>query len=223
MNQKIKLLLQVGIINTIRFNTRYFGMSSLLKPKVLIARNVVLKKTSGQINIVEGKRISNIGFSTNLAYSGRNNRTVFYNDGVLNIYGHISIFNGSSLIVRPNAELSIGDNFSMSQCSVIQAYKKITIGKDCTVSWDCLIMDSDTHPILDLEKKNILNSNMDIVLGDHIWLCSGVKVFKGSNIPKNCVVGAGSVITKKLEKSNAVYVNNTAIKENITFDTSRTF
>lgn len=111
----------------------------------------------------------------------------------------------------------------MSQCSIIQAYKKISIGRDCTVSWDCLIMDSDTHPILDKDKKNVLNPNQDIEISDHVWLCSGVKVFKGSSIPQNCIVGSGSVITKKLNKCNAIYVNNIAVKESITFDTTRTF
>ena len=40
-------------------------------------------------------------------------------------------------------------------------------------------------------------------------------ILKGAYIPENSVVAAGSVITKKLETSNAVYVNDDVKRERV--------
>ena len=217
----LRFLLEIGIINTFVFNIKYFGFISIFKPKILIARNVKLMKLKGKILLSGNNKISHIGFSENLVCCGRKNRTVFFNEGDLIINGHFSVFKGCSIIIRQNASLIIGKDFSMSQCSTIQAYKSISIGSNCTISWDCLIMDSDTHPIIDQNSGQIINNNDSIIISDHVWICSDVKILKGAVVPRNCILGTGSIVTKKLSSENSIYVNNAIVKEKITFDTKK--
>lgn len=42
-------------------------------------------------------------------------------------------------------------------------YKHIKFDKDMQFFWDCLVMDSDTHIIMD-EQGNCINPNKEIVL-----------------------------------------------------------
>lgn len=70
---------------------------------------------------------------------------------------------------------------------------------------DLVIRTSDTHTIYDINTKEILNPNQDVLINDHVWLSTGAKVLKGSVIPKNCVVGAGAIITKKIYRRKYNY------------------
>lgn len=106
------------------------------------------------------------------------------------------------MIVRGLLEL--GDHFAISASSVISFYKHISFGRDIQFSWDCLVMDSDTHYIFN-EKGCVINKNKEIVFGDNIWIGYRTTVLKGSLIPNNCVIGANSLVCgSKFEPSTIV-------------------
>ena len=98
----------------------------------------------------------------------------------------------------------MGDNFAISACSTINCYKSIIFGKDIQFSWDCLVMDCDTHKIYD-ENQNVMNPAKEIVFEDHIWIGCGATILKGAHIPSDCVIAAQSVITpKRLDSSTII-------------------
>ena len=100
----------------------------------------------------------------------------------------------------------IGDNFAISASSSILCYKKILFGKDIQFSWDCLVMDSDTHSIYDLN-SSLVNPSEGIVFEDKIWVGCRCTILKGSHIPSNTVIGACSCVTgQKGMESNSIIV-----------------
>lgn len=132
--------------------------------------------------------------------------------------GRTQFGHGSKISVGKNGTLIIGDNFKISAESAIAAHNRIEFGGNCLLSWEILIMDSDFHCIKD-QSGNKINESKSIIIGDHVWIGCRSTILKGTEIPKNCVIGANSVLNKKLEKEDAIYAGSPVkvIKENITW------
>lgn len=94
---------------------------------------------------------------------------------------------------------------------------KCVIGRDCLFSSEIVIRSGDSHSIFD-ESGIRINPAKDVIIGDHVWIGYRVLVTKGAMIQNDCVVGTGSVVTRKTEKgSNVVLAGVPAkhVKEHI--------
>ena len=129
--------------------------------------------------------------------------------GRLEFKGEAHIGRGSRIFVARGGNLILGDNFAISASSTILCYKKMIFGNDIQFSWDCLVMDSDTHSIYD-EEGNRFNEDKQIIVGNKVWIGCGVTVLKGSVIPNNCVIGAKSVVSTNNFLSDSIIVGNPA-------------
>lgn len=119
---------------------------------------------------------------------------------------------GEIYLDSTNAKIMIGDRVGMSS-TCLRAKTAITIGNDVNIGGDCLIMDSDTHPIdyikrrknyvcakpdlLDKEKAE-LNPSAPIVIEDDVWIGARCQILKGVTIGARSVIAAGSVVTKNI-------------------------
>lgn len=63
------------------------------------------------------------------------------------------------------------------------------------------------HPILPELREKAYQYNAPVKIGKCVWLGAGVIVLPGVEIGDNCVIGAGSVVTKNIP-SNCVAVGN---------------
>ncbi|WP_172665965.1 hypothetical protein [Flammeovirga sp. OC4] len=93
----------------------------------------------------------------------------------------------------------------------------ISVGSNALFSHNIELWASDTHSIIDCKSQERLNLDAPIVLGDNIWLGSGVKVLKGVRILNNNIVGIGSIVSKSILENNVLSVGipNTIVKRNI--------
>lgn len=101
--------------------------------------------------------------------------------------------------------------------------ESLKIGNDCLFSWGIKLRTSDGHSVVDLKTSKAINLPEDIVIGDHVWIGEDVKFLKGSIIPNNCVVGSGSIVTKKFSDENVVIAGCPAriMRRGITWDRRR--
>lgn len=98
--------------------------------------------------------------------------------------------------------------------STIVCRKKITLSDDCLISWDVLIMDTDFHKIYDNSQCRV-NDDCEIIIGKHCWIGCRSLVLKGSTIPNNSIIAAGSIVTTHEENENTIYSSfGRIIKEN---------
>jgi acetyltransferase-like isoleucine patch superfamily enzyme len=94
---------------------------------------------------------------------------------------------------------------------------KIEIGSNCLFGPNVEILGSDTHSIYDSE-GNFINPEKPVIIKDHVWVGSHVKILKGATIGSNSVIGLGSIVTKNVpDKSIAAGNPAKIIKENITW------
>lgn len=129
--------------------------------------------------------------------------------GLLTFKGKAHIGNGSKIYVASCGQLILGDNFAISAATQLNCYKRICFGTDIQFSWDCLVMDSDTHKIFD-ESGNVINEARDIILGNRIWIGCRSTILKGTVVPDHCVIGAGSLVSGKKFDSNTIIVGSPA-------------
>ena len=138
-----------------------------------------------------------------------NNQTVLKVKGTLEFSGFAHIGRGAKIIVGEDGKLELGNNFAISDSFTISCRKHIKFGRDIQFSWDCLVMDSDTHSVVD-DEGNRINNDRDVIFGDKIWVGNGCMILKGTEIPNNCVIGARSVVSGKIFEPNSIIVGNPA-------------
>ena len=148
-----------------------------------------LKITRGSSFIFNGKISSSGFFKIEIAKNAK-----------LTISGNITLKSGTIIGVRKNARLTIDDGcFFNRNCSII-CREEITIGKNCLFGESVKIYDND-HKLFagKIYKDEYITSS--IVIEDECWIANDVNILKGSYIPKNTVVGAMSLVNKRLEQS----------------------
>lgn len=121
-----------------------------------------------------------------------------------------------------NTELTIGEDFSCEGVEIPMQCEfdlKVKIGNDCQFSHDVVIQPSDSHSIIDLKTRTVVNKGRDITIGNHVWFCPYSRVHKGCTVPDNCVIGVNSFVIKSLTEANTVNVGVPAlpVKKGITW------
>jgi acetyltransferase-like isoleucine patch superfamily enzyme len=93
---------------------------------------------------------------------------------------------GSSL-----ARLRIGDNTHVGDRTEIHCGHEVSIGADCAISWDVVILDRDYHALDTGDEQR-----RAVTIGDHVWIGCRAIVLKGVTIGAGAVVAAGAVVTE---------------------------
>lgn len=89
-------------------------------------------------------------------------------------------------------------NTGICKISCREKKTSITIGSDCLLANNVMILTSDGH---DIYQDNIrINHAADVIINNHVWLAENVMVLKGVHIEDDCVIGANSVVTGQHEK-----------------------
>lgn len=141
-------------------------------------------------------------------------KTVINSDFVSNMVG---LYQRTIIVARYGGRISIGSGCGISG-STIYAMKEIVIGDNVLIGGNCKIIDNDFHPLP--ASQRVVQRAEDIkkcsiTIGDGSFVGANSIILKGSTLGKNCVVGAGSVVSGTFP-DNVIIAGNPAriIKEN---------
>lgn len=117
-------------------------------------------------------------------------------------------------------EIGSGTSIESMRYITFNSHTFCEVGRNCMFSSDITLWNTDAHPILDLQTKEIKNWVNGISIGNHCWLGEKSSVLKNSFIPDDCIIGYNTVVSGKLPKSHSIYAGNPAefIKSGITWD-----
>lgn len=133
------------------------------------------------------------------------------------IFGKGKILAGENLVLNSlafrieifageNAILKIGNNVYINEGVTITAVKRIEIGDYSIIGSQTIITDTDWHGFNGHPPKT-----SPVIIGKHVWICARVIILKGVTIGDNSIVGAGSLVTKNVDK-NTIVAGNPAKK-----------
>lgn len=197
----------LSLPKTLRFNFHYFPLKTALKLPVFVSHRTFLRELHGKIMLPEkvNTAMIKIGFGDVGHYDRKRSRSIWQVSGTVAFEGKASIGHGSKLSVRGN--LTLGADFNMTAESTIVCAHQISFGNDCLLSWDILIMDTDEHPIINQDGIRT-NPDKPILVGNHVWIGCKCTLLKGTEIPNNAIVAAGTLLTSAFSGENQVIGGN---------------
>ncbi|PIP91657.1 MAG: hypothetical protein COW01_01640 [Bdellovibrionales bacterium CG12_big_fil_rev_8_21_14_0_65_38_15] len=115
------------------------------------------------------------------------------------ILGENSIIgSGCTVSCNSNAIISIGKNSYIASTSILSSSQSVTIGENCSISWNVTIMDDDGHTFRNHKQVKA------ITIGNNVWIGANSIILKGVNLGDNVVVGTGSVVTKSFPNNSVI-------------------
>jgi acetyltransferase-like isoleucine patch superfamily enzyme len=116
--------------------------------------------------------------------------------------GNCAFFSGVRIECWKGAVIRIGTGTYLNRGVEIVAGGSVTIGRDCKIARDVIIMDTDQHalPNGELEIRSV-------EIGDRVWIGARAIVLKGVSIGHDSVVGAGAIVTKSVPPHSVVVGN----------------
>lgn len=133
-------------------------------------------------------------------------------NAIFEVTNQLTAFEGIKIYVNKNAHLSI-DGGTFNSSVNISCFNRIEIGRDCFISENTMIRDSDNHPIVNSEISK------PIRIGDYVFIGINVTILKGVTIGDGAVVAAGSVVASDVPSRALVGgVPAKVIKENVTWN-----
>ena len=132
----------------------------------------------------------------------KNCRFKLQNNSTIEIKSSKDFIKKLEIIMLSDQTCKIGENFFTFGCEIIFAYNpnlKVEIGDNCMFAKNILIRPSDGHSIIDINSKELLNPDMDIKIGNDVWIAGNATILKGAEIANNSIIGHGSVVTKKCD------------------------
>ena len=180
--------------------------------------NFLLKECKGTVELPAKKfaGMIKLGYGHVGIFDQHRSRGIWEVAGIVKFEGSAFLGHGSKLSIGNFGVLALGNNFTITAESSIICLKQVSFGNDCLLSWEVLIMDTDFHKIYSQE-GNLLNTDKDIIIQDHVWIGTRCTILKGAEIASNCIVAATSLVTGKLNEQGCLYGGHPAkiIKENI--------
>jgi acetyltransferase-like isoleucine patch superfamily enzyme len=213
----------INIWKTIYTNFAYLPLGLAIKFPIIIYGNVVMK-CSGKNNIIFNPKSVSIKFGILkigkqvLLSQPKNTPTFFHINGQLSINGRVNIGKGCAIEVGNNAVLALGNQLSITGDTHICCTQNITIGHDCTISWDCLIMDTNWHSIICTKTGYKYPIQKPIIIGNNVWIGCQCTILKGTELADNTIVASNSKVSKAMLEKNVLVGSNCILKRDVTWE-----
>ena len=206
------LVMLLSLPKTIIFNLKYLPLRQAIHLPILVHWNSRYRGNGRIILDSLSFAAVKLGFVDPTFPS---KQFVFVLTGSLQFKGKASIGTGCEMVIR--GELVIGDNFSCSGGTKIDAKSKSSFGDDVLIGHHCAFIDDDGHDLLVEDIK--VNYPKGYHIGNHVWFGRDCLVLKGTSTADNIIFGARSVITGHFTESSVVYAGTPIqiVKRNISW------
>ena len=121
--------------------------------------------------------------------------------------GTVFVACGTRLWAHKGGALAIGDGTVLDAGVEIIAWSSVTIGNNCYLGWDALVMDTDLHSV---GGRPLVNK--PVVIGDNVRIGARAMILKGVTIGDGAVIQPGSIVTRDVPAGAEVRPPAAAIK-----------
>jgi acetyltransferase-like isoleucine patch superfamily enzyme len=113
--------------------------------------------------------------------------------------GNVGLFNGVRFECWQDAVIQVGDGTYLNRGAEIVAARSVTIGKDCKIARDVIIMDTDQHELPGQQLQVA-----PVTIEDRVWIGARAIVLKGVRVGHDSVIAAGAVVTRSVPPHSIV-------------------
>lgn len=206
--QKIRNIYQVWIPSII-FNFHYLPFKQAVKLPILL-KKPEFRAMEGRVSIQSDKiyrGMIQLGFCRSKVFP--DNGICWYNKGEIIFKGYAHIGSNSYIVVQPTGRLEFGDDFRCSTSIKIISCVGITFGKGERIGWENIFIDSNFHPLYDIETQTFKKAYGKIEIGDYNWFSTQCFVMHSVKTPERCIFGARSTVVKSSKpESYCVHVGS---------------
>lgn len=187
-----------ALIPSIIFNFRHLPFSQAIKLPILLYKATDLGgggkyAVDGPVKfgmIILGQRIVDIYPNTGITLS---------NKGKITFKGKVCIGNDAAISVGASGKLCFGNNIIGSAALKIVCYSSISIRDNIRIGWNTQILDTNFHVLKNAEtRQHVGQGYAPIIIEDGVWIANSCKIYKGTTIPKYCVVASDTVLHSSL-------------------------
>ena len=191
------LFFRCNFIKTVWFNFKMLPFSQARKLPIFIYRNVHFRDLSGKI-IINNVKSGMVKIGRSYSYIATSVPiTVWTIRGRIVFNGPTHFFHGTYVLVSDNGTLSFGEKWiTIGTGSKIICFDNITIGNRVAITWECQIMDTSFHYIIENESSKASSLTNRIIIGDHVWVGNRTTISKGTVIPNESIVASNSLVNK---------------------------
>ena len=104
--------------------------------------------------------------------------------------GEVFLASGTRLWAHKGGELVIGDGSVLDAGVEIIAWTRVTVGRNCYLGWDVLVMDTDLHGAGD---RPVVSR--PVAIGNNVRIGARAMILKGVAIGDGAVIHPGSIVT----------------------------
>lgn len=199
MKRLVRLFLsfcKYSMLSSILFNFRHLPIKQAYKLPIWL-RKPHLYSVKGVIRIDAPIRPGMIrlgGFGGHMYPD--NGIHITQTGGVIVFKGSCMIGNNSFICQGKESTIIFGDGFMATTSLKLISLKSVEFGKKNIFGWDCVVMDTNFHPLYDVKKKEFRKGYGPIKIGNDNWFAAQCKVMHSVSTPKRCIFAFGSIITK---------------------------
>ena len=201
-----------SILYTIYFNFKYLPIKQAIHLPIILYKPKLLK-CEGNIRI-EGEvkfGLISLGFYNCSIYP--NTGIVWENKGGTVVFkGSCSIGNDSYITIGSGAEVVFGDDFINTASLKLVSVRGITFGEKSRLGWGAMIMDTNFHPLYDLNTNTYKKASGKINIGNFNWFGTNCKVMHSVETPDRCIFGMNSVITRNCEMKSYCVMGGSPVR-----------
>lgn len=124
-------------------------------------------------------------------------------DGIQKVAKELLSPESGDVFINPPFRCDYGDHITIGKgtfinynCTILDT-GKVSIGTDCMFGPNVSLYAAG-HPLHPATRNTLYEYGRDVTIGNNVWLGGNVVVCPGVTIGDNCVIGAGSVVTKDI-------------------------
>ncbi len=208
------------------------GLLTLGKGITLIRSSITVKR-GGKIEIGDNASFHDVDIVAEaqsdirlhdgvvMRHSRQSRGSVHVESGTMHIQHHANL--ASSIHLRFNSRLEIGEYTSMGPNGEIVCDERIHIGDYCLISSEVDIYDTNSHSVDHSKRRERIRAGypvgcsevekpdtQPISIGDDVWIGKGSAILKGAAVGDRCIVGMATKVTSGEYPPDSVIVSDKA-------------
>ena len=139
------------------------------------------------------------------SYMGLNSE--IYNLGNIIIQGSGYFGTGNKIFINYGAELTLGNNFAITDMVNLGCMKKIVIKSGTSITHRCQLLDSNYHYVANFNNNTIPDRAKPLIIGERCWIGNSTTITGGTILPDFTIVASNSLVnssTNKIPKNSII-------------------